>query len=323
MRGWSGPVRRRRLVVAGAIVVVAANPPAAARVGVHAARRGGPAVHADRAAGHGGHRGRARAQSMDAAIAAIPVERVFGKIGRATATDRPCPRPRPRCPRPRSAARVFPADLIAELDAAVQVPGMPNLWWMPIQTRTEMLTTGVRSPIGITLRGDTTAQLEAAAVAVEAAVQSIPGTQSAFAERATGGFYLDIDVRRAEAARHGLSVAGSTRWSRPPSAGRRRPPPPRAASPSTSPSATPATGRPRGPGAGAGAHRGRRCCCPRPSPLLHRPAHAPQRGRPPGDHGLRRPRRGGDLDRWPRPASGSRPGPGRRGAQPVGADRGH
>jgi Cu(I)/Ag(I) efflux system membrane protein CusA/SilA len=95
-------------------------------------------------------------------------------------------------------------DLLGEMDAALRYPGMPNVWWMPIQTRTEMLTTGVRAPLGIQLFGDDLAELERAAIAVERVVAAIPGTRSAFAERSSGGFFLDVDVRRDALVRHGL-----------------------------------------------------------------------------------------------------------------------
>jgi Cu(I)/Ag(I) efflux system membrane protein CusA/SilA len=97
--------------------------------------------------------------------------------------------------------------LLKEMDEKLHFPGMPNVWWMPIQTRTEMLATGVRSPLGIEVFGDDLDAIESAAIAVERAVSQIPGTRSAFAERSTGGFYIDFDVKREEAARHGLSVA--------------------------------------------------------------------------------------------------------------------
>ena len=96
--------------------------------------------------------------------------------------------------------------LVAELDAALQFPGMPNLWWMPIQTRTEMLATGVRSPLGIKVFGDDLASVEATAVAIAKALEGVPGTRNAFAERTTGAYYLDIRVDRDAAARFGLSV---------------------------------------------------------------------------------------------------------------------
>jgi Cu(I)/Ag(I) efflux system membrane protein CusA/SilA len=96
--------------------------------------------------------------------------------------------------------------LIQEMDARLQFPGMPNIWWMPIQTRTEMLATGVRSPLGIQVFGSDIPTIERTAVAIEKAVLEVPGTRSAFAERSTGGFYLDFHVKREEAARHGLQV---------------------------------------------------------------------------------------------------------------------
>jgi Cu(I)/Ag(I) efflux system membrane protein CusA/SilA len=97
--------------------------------------------------------------------------------------------------------------LIKEMDEKLHFPGMPNVWWMPIQTRTEMLATGVRSPLGIEVFGDDLQQIEKAAIDIEHAVSTIPGTRSAFAERSTGGFYIDVEVKRDEAARQGLSAA--------------------------------------------------------------------------------------------------------------------
>jgi Cu(I)/Ag(I) efflux system membrane protein CusA/SilA len=84
---------------------------------------------------------------------------------------------------------------------------MPNIWWMPIQTRTEMLSTGIRAPLGIKVYGDDLATIERAAVEIEGVVAGIRGTRSAYADRATGGFYLDLEVDREAAARHGIRVA--------------------------------------------------------------------------------------------------------------------
>jgi Cu(I)/Ag(I) efflux system membrane protein CusA/SilA len=97
--------------------------------------------------------------------------------------------------------------LIAELDAKLDYPGMPNIWWMPIQTRTEMLATGVRSPLAVQVFGDDLATLERTAVRIEKILSGLPGTRSVFAERSTGGFFLDFDIKRNEAARFGLRVA--------------------------------------------------------------------------------------------------------------------
>ena len=96
--------------------------------------------------------------------------------------------------------------LVTKLDAALQFTGMPNVWWMPIQTRTEMLATGVRSPLGIQVLGPDTAGIDRVARQIEAALLEVPGTRSAFAERTGGGHYLDFDIDRDAAARYGLNI---------------------------------------------------------------------------------------------------------------------
>ena len=151
-------------------------------------------------------------QTQDEILSQFPeVERVFGKIGRArTATD-PAPLSMVETTvtlKPESQWRegmTFDA-LIDEMDGVLQVPGMPNIWWMPIQTRTEMLATGIRSPIGIKIFGPDLATIERVAVDIERVVRDIPGTRSAYAERTTGGYFVDFDVRRRDAARYGLTV---------------------------------------------------------------------------------------------------------------------
>jgi Cu(I)/Ag(I) efflux system membrane protein CusA/SilA len=152
-------------------------------------------------------------QTMDAQLMAVPeVISVLGKMGRAnTATD-PAPIGMAETTvmlKPKSEWRpglTWDA-LIAELDAKLQIPGMPNIWWMPIQTRTEMLATGIRSPVAVQLFGDDLAALEHDALKIEKVLGGVAGTRSAFAERTRGGFYVDVDVDRTAAARHGLSVA--------------------------------------------------------------------------------------------------------------------
>ncbi len=96
--------------------------------------------------------------------------------------------------------------LIAEMDSAVRLPGITNAWTMPIKARNDMLATGIRTPVGIKIFGPDLAALERLGKEVEQAVQMVPGTRSAFAERAVSGYYLDIDIDRAAAARHGLNV---------------------------------------------------------------------------------------------------------------------
>jgi Cu(I)/Ag(I) efflux system membrane protein CusA/SilA len=151
-------------------------------------------------------------QSMDRQLASFPeVVSVFGKMGRArTATD-PAPIGMVETvvvlkPREEWRPGLTWDALIAEMDQKLRYPGMPNIWWMPIQTRTEMLSTGIRAPLGIKVFGDSLADLEQAATAIEQVVRAIPGTRSAFADRATGGFYLDIEPDRRAAARYGLTV---------------------------------------------------------------------------------------------------------------------
>jgi len=151
-------------------------------------------------------------QAMDRELKKFPeVASVFGKQGRAeTATD-PAPLGMAEVTvtlKPRSEWRdgMTWDELIKRMDEKLRFPGMPNIWWMPVQTRTEMLATGVRSPLGIQVFGDDLDTIERAAIAVEHAVAKVPGTRSAFAERSTGGFYLDFEVKREEAARQGLSV---------------------------------------------------------------------------------------------------------------------
>lgn len=149
---------------------------------------------------------------MDQKIKEIPeVKSVFGKMGRAeTATD-PAPLGMAETtivlkPRSEWRAGMTWEKIVEELDARVSVPGMPNLWWMPIQTRTEMLSTGVRSPIGIQVFGDDLKSIERASQKIEQAMMKVPGTRSAFAERSTGGFYIDMDIKKNQAMRYGLTV---------------------------------------------------------------------------------------------------------------------
>lgn len=96
--------------------------------------------------------------------------------------------------------------LVAAMDSAVRLPGITNAWTMPIKGRIDMLATGIRTPVGIKIFGPDLAELERLGKEVEQVVRMIPGTRSAFAERAVSGYYLDIDIDRAKAARHGLNV---------------------------------------------------------------------------------------------------------------------
>lgn len=156
-------------------------------------------------------------QTMDRELKKFPeVERVFGKVGRSTSPTDPAPLSMIETNimlKPQSKWREGMTwdTLIGEMDSAMRFPGMPNIWWMPIQTRTEMLATGIRSTLGIKVFGPNLATIEKTAVEIEHALQDDPRTgqftRSAFAERATGGYFLDFDIDRAAAARFGLNVS--------------------------------------------------------------------------------------------------------------------
>jgi Cu(I)/Ag(I) efflux system membrane protein CusA/SilA len=96
--------------------------------------------------------------------------------------------------------------LIAEMDRALQFPGVANAWTMPIRARIDMLSTGIRTPIGVKVFGSDLGEIERIATDIERIVRNVPGTSSAYAERLTGGYYLDIDPLPAELARYGLTV---------------------------------------------------------------------------------------------------------------------
>ncbi|MFA6471229.1 MAG: efflux RND transporter permease subunit, partial [Candidatus Latescibacterota bacterium] len=99
-----------------------------------------------------------------------------------------------------------PQKLIDEMDRAIQFPGLTNAWTMPIKTRIDMLSTGIKTPVGIKISGPDLQTLEHIGMEVEAVIRTVPGTLSAFAERSVGGNYLDIDIDRQEAARYGMTV---------------------------------------------------------------------------------------------------------------------
>ncbi len=151
-------------------------------------------------------------QAQDRIIKSFPeVASVFGKAGRAnTATD-PAPTEMFETVinlKPQSEWRpgMTMDKLIAELDAALQFPGLANAWTMPIKARIDMLSTGIRTPIGIKVFGKDLAEIERVAREVEAVVKNVPGTTSAYAERLTGGYYIDIEPDRMALARYGLAV---------------------------------------------------------------------------------------------------------------------
>ncbi|ADE14800.1 heavy metal efflux pump, CzcA family [Nitrosococcus halophilus Nc 4] len=155
-------------------------------------------------------------QTMDRIIKAFPeVDHVFGKIGRSTSPTDPAPLSMVETvitlkPKDQWRKGLTWEGLIQEMDAQLRFPGMPNIFWMPIQTRTEMLATGIRSALGIKVFGPDLKTIEKTAVAIEKALQQDPRTRpytrSAFAERTTGGYFLDFTINREAAARFGLNV---------------------------------------------------------------------------------------------------------------------
>jgi Cu(I)/Ag(I) efflux system membrane protein CusA/SilA len=152
-------------------------------------------------------------QQTDRLIKTVPeVASVYGKAGRAeTATD-PAPLEMFETTvrlQPRSKWRpdLTLEDLIEELDATVQVPGLANVWVPPIRNRIDMLATGIKTPVGIKVAGPDLAAIDTATAAIERAVARVPGVTSALAERLGGGRYIDIDIDRTAAGRYGLNVA--------------------------------------------------------------------------------------------------------------------
>lgn len=153
-------------------------------------------------------------QTQDKILKSFPeVDRVFGKAGRAeTATD-PAPFSMMETTvvlRPRKEWRPeFRGDgerLVAALDKALRLPGVVNAWTMPIKARIDMLTTGVRTPVGIKVFGDDLAKIEEVGASLERLLPAVPGTRSVYAERTAGGYFLDVELRRDRLARFGLTV---------------------------------------------------------------------------------------------------------------------
>ena len=152
-------------------------------------------------------------QITDRLIRTIPeVDRVFGKAGRADSATDPAPLSMLETtiqlkPRSQWAAGVSIDDIIHRLDTALQLPGLTNSWGYPIRTRIDMLSTGIRSVLGIKVTGADLVGISETAQKIEAALKNVPGTRSVFAERAASGRYIDIEVDRFQAARYGLSSA--------------------------------------------------------------------------------------------------------------------
>ena len=151
-------------------------------------------------------------QTTNRVIKTFPeVESVYGKAGRANSATDPAP-----IEMFETVINLTPEDtwrpgmtvdkLIAEMDAALKFPGVANSWTMPIKARIDMLSTGIRTPVGVKVFGKDLGEIEKLARQIEQAVKDVPGTTSAYAERVTGGYYLDITPRREQLARYGITV---------------------------------------------------------------------------------------------------------------------
>lgn len=152
-------------------------------------------------------------QQTDKILKTFPeVHHVFGKVGRAeTATDS-APlsmiettirlKPKEDWPDPNKTTQ----QLTAEMDRAIQFPGLTNAWTMPIKTRLDMLSTGIKTPVGIKVSGPDLNRLQVLSGQIERAMKTLPETISAFGDRAVGGYYLDVDINRATASRYGLTT---------------------------------------------------------------------------------------------------------------------
>jgi len=152
-------------------------------------------------------------QQTDRMIRAVPeVQSVFGKAGRAeTATD-PAPLEMFETtiqfkPREQWRPGMTPEKLVEELDKAVKVPGLSNIWVPPIRNRIDMLATGIKSPIGVKVSGTKLADIDRIAQDVERVAKTVPGVSSVLAERLTGGRYVDVHINREAAGRYGLNIA--------------------------------------------------------------------------------------------------------------------
>jgi len=151
-------------------------------------------------------------QTQNKIIKTFPeVTSVWGKAGRASTATDPAPMEMFETVinlKPESEWRdgMSLDRLIAEMDKSLQFPGVSNAWTMPIKARLDMLSTGIRTPVGIKVIGRDLGEMEKLARKIEAAVRTVPGTTSAYAERATGGYYVNIDPDRTQLARYGLMV---------------------------------------------------------------------------------------------------------------------
>lgn len=151
-------------------------------------------------------------QQTDRLIKTVPeVATVFGKAGRAESATDPAPLEMFETtiqfkPKDQWRPGMTSEKLIEELDRIVKVPGLSNVWVPPIRNRIDMLSTGIKTPVGVKVSGADLGEIDKIATQIEAVVKKVPGVTSALAERVSGGRYIDVDIDRAKAARYGLAV---------------------------------------------------------------------------------------------------------------------
>jgi Cu(I)/Ag(I) efflux system membrane protein CusA/SilA len=151
-------------------------------------------------------------QTQDKIIRAFPeVVSVYGKAGRASTSTDPAPTEMIETvinlkPKEQWRAGLTVDGLIAEMDKALQFPGVSNAWTMPIKARIDMLSTGIRTPVGVKVIGTDLVEIDRLARQIEQVLRTVPGTSSAYAERTIGGYYLEIVPDRAALARYGIMV---------------------------------------------------------------------------------------------------------------------
>jgi len=242
-RLYEGPcrfvLRHPRAVIATSVLLVAATVPVYLRLGSEfmPPLNEGTILYMPSAVQPGMSVAEAQAalQVQDKILRTFPeVKSVFGKAGRANTSTDPAPfsmmettvvlkpeaewREKPRwysslaprwmkpALRPFWRDRITEEELKGEMDAALQIPGISNAWTMPIKGRLDMLSTGIRTPIGIKISGSKLPEIERIALETEAALRKLPDTRSVFAERVAGGYFLDFVLKRDELARYGLSI---------------------------------------------------------------------------------------------------------------------
>jgi len=151
-------------------------------------------------------------QTQDKVLKSFPeVERVFGKAGRAATSTDPAPFSMMETTVVLKDRKLWRKGLtweklIGEMDEKMQIPGTTNAWTMPIKARIDMLTTGVRTPVGIKIYGSNLDEIEKIGTNIEQILKKVPGTRSVYAERVTGGYFIDFDLKRDQLARYGLTV---------------------------------------------------------------------------------------------------------------------